>query len=343
VAQVLQRDFPATLAEAQAGSDSALSSLYCELQPEVLAYLRQRAPRDADDLCSEVWLDVHRGLGRFSGDEAGFRGWVFTIARRRLIDDRRRAQRRPTSPLTDPDRLAGDYDPEAEAVGAVTASEVRELVERLPAEQAAVVRLRLVDGLSVDETAARLGKRPGTVRVLHHRGLRRLARLVGLTVATILLTAALAAADVLPEPIQRAAHDTLKRVGIEVPDGTDAPVDDGTGGPVPPADRATSPSQGRSLSPQQQARDETLPADQTVPADATVPPTDAATPVAPPDRPGHQGQDAPPDSPPGSDHDPHGQSGFAPPGQSDTPPLPPGLDRLPPGQGGTPPGQAKKQ
>src|SRR5438876_1041644 len=60
-----------------------------------------QAPRDAEDIASQAWLEVARGLPRFSGGEDDFRALVFTIARRRLANHRRATRRRPVD-------LAGD-------------------------------------------------------------------------------------------------------------------------------------------------------------------------------------------------------------------------------------------
>lgn len=338
---VLPRSFADTLAEAQAGSGAALSCLYREFQPAVIAYFRHRAPQDADDLCSEVWLDVHRNLGRFSGDEDGFRRWVFTIARRRLIDDRRRAQRRRTSPLVGFDEFAGDQDPEAEAVSAIVAAEVCGMVERLPAEQAAVVRLRLVDGLSVEETATRLGKRPGAVRVLHHRGLRRLATLVASTAGVLVLTAALAVAQVLPDPVQRAAHDVLDRIGIHVPDAPAAPAGNGSDEPAIESGAGGARSTYERVSPEASVDPAAVPASPPV---AGTPPVDPLpeTPAAG-SRNGHggPGSGSPPEKPGSGNGNALGRQDLGP-GPGNAPPVPPGLESLPPGQDGIPPGQAKK-
>jgi RNA polymerase sigma-70 factor (ECF subfamily) len=156
-----------------------VTALYRDLQPPLLGYLRAVEPGDADDLASEVWLGVGRNLARFEGDEAAFRGWVFTIARRRVVDVRRRRSRRQTDPVTTDEFAAipGPDDPEAATLEALDADDVRRrLVELLPADQADVVLLRVVGGLDVGQVAEVLGKRPGTVRVLQHRALRRLAK-----------------------------------------------------------------------------------------------------------------------------------------------------------------------
>lgn len=178
--------FQGILIAAQDGGEWAVAILYRWLHPALVSYLRGRAGDDADDLASETWLAVARALPSFSGDEAAFRSWVFTIAHRRLIDHHRAAARRPrTQSLAGPEgdgfdggtmALPSRDDPAAEVLAAAAADDaVRRIVALLPADQAEIVLLRVVAGLPVDDVARVTGRRPGTVRVLQHRALRRLA------------------------------------------------------------------------------------------------------------------------------------------------------------------------
>jgi RNA polymerase sigma-70 factor, ECF subfamily len=166
--------------EAAAGGDEqAFAAIWRALQPALLRYLRVVASRQAEDLASETWLEVVRGLPSFKGDEAGFRSWVFTIARHRAIDWRRRQARRPVELVT-PEllpELGAPDDPAAAALEALSTEAALAMIGRLPTDQAEVVLLRAVAGLDVAQVAGVVGKRPGTVRVLAHRGLRRLATL----------------------------------------------------------------------------------------------------------------------------------------------------------------------
>lgn len=167
------------LAAAQTGAEWALTLLYRHHNPPVLRYLRARAGVDGDDLASQVWIDVARNLSRFDGDEDAFAGWVFTIARRRLVDERRRRGRRRDEPVDDEllTEINAADDPAAATVDGLTGDEAaRRIVELLPERQAEVVLLRVLAGLSVAEVAEITGHRPGTVRVIQHRALRRLAR-----------------------------------------------------------------------------------------------------------------------------------------------------------------------
>jgi RNA polymerase sigma-70 factor, ECF subfamily len=170
--------FPAVLAAAQQGDEQAFAVIWRELQPAVLRYLRVAAPAAAEDLAADTWVSVVRGLDRFRGDEQRFRGWVFTAARHRAVDWHRQSSRQPT--VTLPVELLGDRaaadDPAAEAVELQSTRTALRLIAELPHDQAEVVALRVVGGLDVAEVARIVGKRPGAVRVLAHRGLRRLAQ-----------------------------------------------------------------------------------------------------------------------------------------------------------------------
>src|SRR3954452_1022946 len=97
-AMVLGAAFDEALAAARNGAEWAVTALYRDVQPSLLAYLRAVDPGEAEDLASDVWLGVGGRLAQFEGDEGAFRGWVFTIARRRVIDARRRRTRRQTQP-----------------------------------------------------------------------------------------------------------------------------------------------------------------------------------------------------------------------------------------------------
>jgi len=174
-------DFPSLLAAARQGEDRALTEIFRAYQPRVLRYLRAQESDMADDLASEVWLAVARGLSRFNGDEAGFRGWVFTIARHRVIEHRRRNARRRTD-LMSHDRLDGPIerglggDPAWLVVEQLGVQETVEmLVTGLAPDQAEAVLLRVLGGFDVGEVARIMGRSPGSVRVLCHRALKRLA------------------------------------------------------------------------------------------------------------------------------------------------------------------------
>jgi RNA polymerase sigma-70 factor, ECF subfamily len=174
-------EFPAVLRAATAGDERAFGRLWHDLQPRLLRYFAVASPAVAEDLASETWLGVVRGLGRFEGTEPAFRAWVFTIARHEVLDWRRRASRRATEdqPANGPVEQAAPDDPAADALEGLATRAALAQVATLPADQAEAIVLRVVAGLDVQRVAEIMGKRPGAVRVLTHRGLRRLAERLG--------------------------------------------------------------------------------------------------------------------------------------------------------------------
>jgi RNA polymerase sigma-70 factor (ECF subfamily) len=173
-------DFAAVLAAAQAGNEAAFTVLWRDGNPALLRYLRLIAPDAAEDIAAETWLQVVRGLPAFRGNQADWRAWLFTIARRRAIDETRRRSRRPTFPLDDvgPGQLPSAPDAADIAMRNLGTQRAIKLLSALPPLQAEVIMLRVVAGLDTDAVAELLGRSPGAIRVTAHRGLRRLAEIL---------------------------------------------------------------------------------------------------------------------------------------------------------------------
>jgi RNA polymerase sigma-70 factor (ECF subfamily) len=174
----LGEQFSDVLTAARTGAPLALEKLYREFYPPVLAFLRARAPAEAEDLASEVFIAVAEGLGRFEGDEDGFRSWLFTITYRQVGQLRRRIGRRRTDPfpVDEVDERVPPGDAESDAMAAISTQEALELIATLPPAQGEVLLLRVFADLPVDEVAAIVGKRPTAVRALQHRAIVGLAR-----------------------------------------------------------------------------------------------------------------------------------------------------------------------
>lgn len=172
----LRRSSSATVIDrAREGDEQAFEELFREHHAVLLRYARGLGTRNPDDVVSQVWFEVARGIGAYHGDESGLRPWLFTICRRRVIDSHRSRNRRPETPVAEPglSLTAPAVDHELDA-----ADRAVELMASLPEAQAEVIMLRVIAGLSVEEVAALTDRRPGTVRVLAHRGLRQLGNLL---------------------------------------------------------------------------------------------------------------------------------------------------------------------
>jgi RNA polymerase sigma-70 factor (ECF subfamily) len=176
----LGASFGELLQGARAGIPSAFEAIYRDLAPAVLGYLRGQGAAEPEDLTSEVFVGIVRSLERFAGDEGAFRAWVFAIAHRRLVDERRRLSRRREDP-TDPAEMSGLVsgtlvaDAEAEALETLETGVGRAL-KALSPDQRAVVLLRILADLSVADVASIVGKSQGAVKTLQRRALRALVR-----------------------------------------------------------------------------------------------------------------------------------------------------------------------
>ncbi|OLZ74161.1 RNA polymerase subunit sigma-24 [Streptomyces sp. IMTB 2501] len=179
--QARDGELGAAVARAQNGDEAAFAVAYRIVQPGLLGFLRGIVGEDAEDVASDAWLEIARDFGRFKGDGAGFRGWTATIARHRALDHLRRQRVRPRAGGTEQDvlDLPGPHSTHEQALESLSTERALELVRGLPRDQAEAVLLRVVVGLDGPAAARVLGKRPGAVRTAAHRGLKRLARQLG--------------------------------------------------------------------------------------------------------------------------------------------------------------------
>ena len=172
---VIGAAFPGVLDAAQVGASWAFERLYTDLAPVVGGYLRVQGAAEPDDVTSEVFLGVFTGIGSFTGTESQFRSWVFTIAHRKLIDERRRLIRRRWSPAGDLaafDQTGGDV--EADAFDVLGSQRVLEWCGGLSADQRDVLVLRVVGDLTVEQVASIVGKSTAAVKALQRRALSSL-------------------------------------------------------------------------------------------------------------------------------------------------------------------------
>jgi RNA polymerase sigma-70 factor (ECF subfamily) len=167
---------------AQAGAGWAFTRLHQRFAGQVAGYLRLQGAPDPEDLTSEVFLSAFTGIGRFTGDGADFRSWLFTIAHRRLIDDRRRRGRRVVTSALDelPEggaAVAGG-DAEVDALDRLATDRVVRLLADLSPDQRDVLALRILGDLTVEQVAEAVGKKPGAVKALQRRGLSALRKIL---------------------------------------------------------------------------------------------------------------------------------------------------------------------
>jgi RNA polymerase sigma-70 factor, ECF subfamily len=166
---------------AQDGDAEGFGELYDRYVDVVFRYLFHKAGdrATAEDLTSETFVRALRRIDSLSYQGRDVGAWLVTIARNLLLDHVKSSRYRlevPTADMRDADQATAG--PEETVLQRLADAELMAAVARLSAEQRECLQLRFVQGLSVAETAAAMGKREGAVKALQHRAVRRLAGLV---------------------------------------------------------------------------------------------------------------------------------------------------------------------
>jgi RNA polymerase sigma-70 factor (ECF subfamily) len=155
-----------------------IADLYERYALQIRRFIAARVgdPDLADDLLSDTFERVLRGLPDYGDRGWPISAWIYRIAYARTIDELRQQAQRPSVPL-DEWRDAIPVDgPEAPAVGRATLSELGQTMRQaLTAEQHALLWWRFVEDWSLGEIAARMRTTKGAVKALQHRGLERMA------------------------------------------------------------------------------------------------------------------------------------------------------------------------
>ena len=177
----LEERLNAVVAEAMAGDRDALGEVLETIRPIVVRYCRarvglmERSGLSAEDVAQEVCLAAAMALPRYRDRGRPFLAFVYGIAAHKVADAYRAAGRDLAYPTDSiPEHRSAEPDPEQAALEADSVTRMSELLEILPDKQREILILRVVVGLSAEETAEAVGSTPGAVRVAQHRALARL-------------------------------------------------------------------------------------------------------------------------------------------------------------------------
>jgi RNA polymerase sigma-70 factor, ECF subfamily len=171
----------AVVAKAMAGDRVALREVLETIRPIVVRYCRarvgamERSGLSAEDVAQEVCLAAVMALPRYRDRGRPFLAFVYGIAAHKVADAYRAAGRDLAYPTDSiPEHRSAEPDPEQAALEADSVTRMSDLLEILPDKQREILILRVVVGLSAEETAEAVGSTPGAVRVAQHRALARL-------------------------------------------------------------------------------------------------------------------------------------------------------------------------
>ncbi|WP_018682251.1 RNA polymerase sigma factor ShbA [Actinokineospora enzanensis] len=173
--------FHELVAASLAGDQDAIGTLFTWINPAIVRYCRARIGRtgsafsSADDVAQEILLAVLGALPRYSDDRESFLPFVYGIASHKVADYYRRSGRDRSDPVADvPDTVDHGLGPEQITLRAEMRTRLVKLLDTLAPRQREILVLRLVVGLSAQETAMAIGLTATAVRVAQHRALTRL-------------------------------------------------------------------------------------------------------------------------------------------------------------------------
>src|SRR3954453_20937392 len=149
---LIGEEFGRVLEQAKARDPRAVERLYRSCAPIVLGYLRSNRVVDPEDVTSDVFVSMLKGLDRFRGDEPAFRSWLLTIAHHRMVDAVRKHQRTPEDATSAEEILAASpelIDGEVGALDRLAAQGVLAAIDSLTPDQRAALMLRVLADLPV--------------------------------------------------------------------------------------------------------------------------------------------------------------------------------------------------
>lgn len=163
------------------GDKEAVATLFTWIRPAIVRYCRSRIGRSgsayssADDVAQEICMAVLGALTRYGDEPESFLPFVYGIAAHKVADHYRRAGRDKSDPSADvPDGIDLNASPEQQIMAADLRERLEQLLATLPPRQREILVLRLIVGLSAQETATAVGLTPTAVRVTQHRALAKL-------------------------------------------------------------------------------------------------------------------------------------------------------------------------
>jgi RNA polymerase sigma-70 factor (ECF subfamily) len=181
---VTRGNLDAVAAAASAGDQAATDELLSYLRPIMVRFCRTKLGRvrpisSADDVAQEVCIAVFRALPTYQHLGRPFLSFVFGVAAHKVADVHRAAARDRSLPTAEtPDMITFAENPEEIALRRELVEQTSDLLQTLLPRQREIVVMRVVLGMSAQETADAVGTTPDAVRVAQHRALNRLRRTI---------------------------------------------------------------------------------------------------------------------------------------------------------------------
>jgi RNA polymerase sigma-70 factor, ECF subfamily len=171
-----ENPIPALVHRAQHGDTEAIGELYEKFRLSIYRFMFYRTSdtQAADDLTSEVFLRMIRGLAGYKQQDVTFQAWLFQIAHNLLTDHYRKMSVRNHISLEEQMMTLQEPSQSAHNERSLNSVTLRQALNRLNNEQRDVIVLRFVAGMPIAEVAQTLNKSEDAIKGLQRRGLAEL-------------------------------------------------------------------------------------------------------------------------------------------------------------------------
>jgi RNA polymerase sigma-70 factor (ECF subfamily) len=163
------------------GDSSAFGVLYDHYHPMIYRFVMIKVGRreEAEDITHQVFLSAWQKVKSYKHQGHPFSSWLYQIARNQVIDHYRARKPDVSLEKTDPESFAIAVDHAADISKKMQLEKVRTAIALLKSDYQDVIILRFVEDMTLKETAASLRKSEGAVKVIQHRAIRELKKVLG--------------------------------------------------------------------------------------------------------------------------------------------------------------------
>ena len=167
--------------DAVKGKSSAFAPLYDHYQPMIYRFVFVKVGRreDAEDITHQVFLSAWQNIVNYKHRGHPFSSWLYQIARNQVVDHYRAKKSEVSLEKMDPDYFVAPAIAHFDLVTKLEMEKVRAAITKLKPEYQDVVILRFIEDLPLKEAAQAMEKSEGAVKLMQHRAVKELQRMLG--------------------------------------------------------------------------------------------------------------------------------------------------------------------
>ncbi len=165
------------------GSSSAFGVLYDHYQPMIYRFVLVKVAgrAEAEDITHQTFLSAWQNVRTYKHRGHPFSSWLYQIARNQVIDHYRAKKGDVSIDAVDPEYFVAQASITMDLAGKLEMEKVRQAVQKLKPDYQDVIIMRFIEDISLKETALAMGKSEGAVKLIQHRAIKELQKLLDAT------------------------------------------------------------------------------------------------------------------------------------------------------------------